>query len=94
MVNDKPREFIVTVPRLEGVDEDEWKAYIQDAVGSMKGCMRPEEPITELKYDQVQVRRYNPGTRNQLLQRIEDLKARVKSLEHQLGEQPCNLRGS
>lgn len=57
MTRKTKREFILTVPALEDVSEADWKAYILDAVGSMKGCYNPDDPIFELDSDDVKVKR-------------------------------------
>jgi hypothetical protein len=53
----KHHSFILTVPKRDGVSEADWKAYILDAVGSMKGCYSPNDPIFGFDSDDVQVKR-------------------------------------
>jgi len=59
-MNDKKQnktEFIVSVKIPEGCSISAMKDYIRDAVGSMKGCKHPEDPLFWLDYKSVTVKK-------------------------------------
>lgn len=95
------RQFIVSVPWLDDVSEADWKAYILDAVGSMKGCYNPDDPVTRFDSDEVRIKRHLPNRLPQAHQMIRDkdqhierLKEQIAILRRQMGEQPLKLIGS
>ena len=49
--------FIVEVDN-PGVTEAEMRAYVEDAVSTMKGCYDPQENIFQIDGDSVTVRNY------------------------------------
>lgn len=53
--NKDRRAFLVAVDLPDGVTVSEMADYILDAVGFMKGCQHPDDPIFSLEPDSVTV---------------------------------------
>jgi hypothetical protein len=54
----KRSRYVVELFRPDGVTSAEMRAYIEDAVASMKGSYHPEDPIFELDGDTVKVKSF------------------------------------
>ncbi|MBD9674928.1 hypothetical protein IB275_30405 [Pseudomonas sp. PDM21] len=57
----KGRRFIVEVPDLAGVTGAQWLEYLRDAIGGWRGGFTPEDPLFDLKREDVAVRRCSCG---------------------------------
>lgn len=56
------RSFLVSVEMPEGATDDEVREYILDNVQAGRGCLHPDDPMSQLDRDKVHVRKwYAPG---------------------------------
>lgn len=88
MTRKTKREFILTVPDLKDVSEADWKDYILDAVGSMRGCYSPNDPIFALDSDDVKVKR---NTLKSRLDTMHEEVIRLRELAVNLSNDKCDL---
>lgn len=65
-----PKEYyLIEINRPSGVSIGEMTDYIEDAVGSMKGCKHPEDPIFYLDSVGLRVQHLTPSRIKRLMEK-------------------------